>query len=184
MLAISAYESTDISWRMKLFIRLPFLVEIFETFASPKLWLLSFSWLHLGLSTGFWLGPYATTLIFTDSLSKFKTLIPFYACSVGLGEVVCKLNFSILVPQYDHLNATICCFHTFIFICSLFSPFMLIAVYRSQHFFHNRKKIESSHSLSSWNKPAPFVSMSSCCINHIGTNLAKVLEMIKNRLCR
>uniref|UniRef100_A0A0M3I6S3 UNC93-like protein MFSD11 n=1 Tax=Ascaris lumbricoides TaxID=6252 RepID=A0A0M3I6S3_ASCLU len=70
------------------------LLEIFETFASPKLWLLSFSWLHLGLSTGFWLGPYATTLIFTDSLSKFKTLIPFYACSVGLGEVVCGVIVS------------------------------------------------------------------------------------------
>ncbi|VDM42508.1 unnamed protein product [Toxocara canis] len=76
----------------------------FQTFTSPKLWLLSFSWIHLGLSTCFWLGPYPTTFIFSDSLSKFKSLIPFYACSLGFGEVLCGLLISHAAKKMDNFG--------------------------------------------------------------------------------
>ncbi|VDK42083.1 unnamed protein product [Anisakis simplex] len=66
----------------------------FKAFASPKLWLLSFSWMYLGLSTAFYLGPYPTALIFTESLTEHTTLIPFYACSIGFGEIICGLIIS------------------------------------------------------------------------------------------
>ncbi|KHN79729.1 UNC93-like protein MFSD11 [Toxocara canis] len=79
-------------------------VTTFQTFTSPKLWLLSFSWIHLGLSTCFWLGPYPTTFIFSDSLSKFKSLIPFYACSLGFGEVLCGLLISHAAKKMDNFG--------------------------------------------------------------------------------
>ena len=51
------------------------------------MWLLSPSWMYLGLMTGFMLGAYPTSLIFTQCLSNSKTLIPLYAIAMGMGEL-------------------------------------------------------------------------------------------------
>ncbi|CAI4228597.1 unnamed protein product [Auanema sp. JU1783] len=58
-----------------------------NTFAKPKMILLSLCFVHLGLYTSFWVSVYPTTMIFTESLRDSKYIIAVYSVAVGSGEI-------------------------------------------------------------------------------------------------
>ncbi|VDN56918.1 unnamed protein product [Dracunculus medinensis] len=72
-----------------------------KSFLNRKVLLLSFSWIHLGIFTSFWLGPFPTSLLFTNSLNNEKNLIPLYACSLAIGEVIIGFITSYFATKID-----------------------------------------------------------------------------------
>uniref|UniRef100_A0A0N5AMX3 UNC93-like protein MFSD11 n=1 Tax=Syphacia muris TaxID=451379 RepID=A0A0N5AMX3_9BILA len=79
--------STEIGWQADKRTFLYTLTLTFRSLRYPNVWLLASSWAYIGIFTGFMLGAYPTTLIFTARLSKSNILVPLYALSVGFGEV-------------------------------------------------------------------------------------------------
>uniref|UniRef100_A0A0N5AMX0 Nodulin-like domain-containing protein n=1 Tax=Syphacia muris TaxID=451379 RepID=A0A0N5AMX0_9BILA len=76
------------------------IVATFNTFKKPNIWWLSLSWLYMGIYTGFMLGVFPTTLIFTQTLSSSSILISFYSFSVSLGELSIAFIISLFASHY------------------------------------------------------------------------------------
>lgn len=77
--------------------------SLFATFIAFKdlnIWLLSSSWLYLGIVTTFLIGPYPTALIFTQCLSKSRILIPVFSLTIGIGELTIAAFITYLSRKY------------------------------------------------------------------------------------
>uniref|UniRef100_A0A0N5AMX1 UNC93-like protein MFSD11 n=1 Tax=Syphacia muris TaxID=451379 RepID=A0A0N5AMX1_9BILA len=112
---------------------------IFKAFRSPKIWLLSFSWIHLGIMTSELLGVYPTAIIFTESLqSSIKTTV-FYGIAVSVGELSTAIVVSILSRRFTHIGR-VPVFLTAFIVSSISATLILLSTSRYSPLYPNNEK--------------------------------------------